>query len=301
MRFKLLLASVLCLSQSLAIAQTAITEKGMIPFGSYSSNSLDRVNLATGNLVLDIPMVSYKQRGTLPDLSIKLNYNSSNWQDLTLSYDGYPYSYWTLVPDNDPITTQDLGPGVYPVRDHSLSQNGLLFPFVNQGTNEFYAYYWVVLDETGASHLQGYTNTGSLETLDGTGLGGYPGLFDRDGVEYYFSCTESANDLCTQYGGYVRDPNGNTITTNFPSGANLQYTGWTDSVGRTVPQVYLPSASTGTSTATYNYPGMNAGTYPISYTTSLHHLTTDFQTVGVNEGSASVSMLDKVTLPNGTA
>src|SRR5260370_30847350 len=56
-----------------------IPDKGFRPFGSYQLSDIDSVNLATGNLVLHIPIVSYPQRGNVPPLSLSVRYNNPRW------------------------------------------------------------------------------------------------------------------------------------------------------------------------------------------------------------------------------
>ena len=52
---------------------------GFLPFGSYQVQDVDSVNLQNLNLVLDVPIISYPQMGTLPNFSFLATYNSPLW------------------------------------------------------------------------------------------------------------------------------------------------------------------------------------------------------------------------------
>jgi hypothetical protein len=67
------------LSSSFACAQ-ADFEKGYQSFQSYHGSDFDTVNLANGNLVLNIPLLSYEQRGGLPPVVISIRSNSTTFQ-----------------------------------------------------------------------------------------------------------------------------------------------------------------------------------------------------------------------------
>jgi len=49
----------------------------MKPYGSYIGGSIDTVDLATGNLFLKIPLISYPQLGKLPPLSFSIELNNA--------------------------------------------------------------------------------------------------------------------------------------------------------------------------------------------------------------------------------
>jgi hypothetical protein len=49
----------------------------MKAFGSYGGSQIDNVDLATGNLFLNIPLVSYPQLGHLPPLSFTVKLNNA--------------------------------------------------------------------------------------------------------------------------------------------------------------------------------------------------------------------------------
>jgi hypothetical protein len=51
----------------------------MKPFGAYQSGEIDSVNLANGNVILHIPLVSYPQRGSALKLDFQVIYNNKGW------------------------------------------------------------------------------------------------------------------------------------------------------------------------------------------------------------------------------
>src|SRR5579871_6558547 len=80
-RFASVLLVILCnlLAASIAVAQSdPNTDLGIIPFGGVSGGSFDSVGVGNGSLFVKIPIISYKQRGTLT-LSFSLLYNSKTW------------------------------------------------------------------------------------------------------------------------------------------------------------------------------------------------------------------------------
>ncbi|PYV67975.1 MAG: hypothetical protein DMG96_37710 [Acidobacteria bacterium] len=54
-----------------------VLETGIAPFQTYGGGNSDSVNLATGNLSLHIPLVSFPQRGGVLHANFLLSYNST--------------------------------------------------------------------------------------------------------------------------------------------------------------------------------------------------------------------------------
>ena len=71
-----ILAHVILLSH-LLIAQNYL--QGYNPGDTYGESSIDSVDYNTGNLIVHIPLISYKQRGSLPPLALYLRLNANNW------------------------------------------------------------------------------------------------------------------------------------------------------------------------------------------------------------------------------
>src|SRR5437870_3992915 len=55
-------------------------EKGYQAFQSYHGSDFDHVNLANGNLILNIPLLSYEQMGALPPIVVAIRSNSTTFQ-----------------------------------------------------------------------------------------------------------------------------------------------------------------------------------------------------------------------------
>src|SRR5260370_37906617 len=89
-----------------------IPDKGFRPFGSYQLSDIDSVNLANGNLILHIPIVSYTQRGDVPPLSLSVRFNNLRWL-VKIRYAGET----TLGEDIRFALWADDGPGTEIVRD----------------------------------------------------------------------------------------------------------------------------------------------------------------------------------------
>jgi len=72
-----------------AFAQTSATpmDIGLQAYHDYHGGAIDHINMDNGSLTLDIPLVSYPQRGNL----LKMNFD--------LVYSGNPYSFQTICPD----------------------------------------------------------------------------------------------------------------------------------------------------------------------------------------------------------
>ena len=82
----------LCLSAaSIAHAQDLDFGKGFGAYQSYNTTNFDSVNLQNGNLILNIPVISYSQQGNLPDVSLSVTYQNYGW-----SLDNYcdDYGCW---------------------------------------------------------------------------------------------------------------------------------------------------------------------------------------------------------------
>jgi YD repeat-containing protein len=191
----------------MAVAQ-ADFEKGYQTYQSYHGSDFDTVNLANGNLVLNIPLISYEQRGGLAPVVISIRSNSTTFQP------NPPY-------ENGPLDTKqhEVASGVIGApwgQPHvSISPGGLswkeerITTSSKTATGPEYLTRFVAIDESGATHslAGGIANKaagnvpGIMYSVDGSGLMLQPGtnltgpvLVDRNGSA----------------GGLV-DTNGNTI------------------------------------------------------------------------------------------
>lgn len=207
---------------------TVDVAKGLQPFAVYGGGSIDHVNLTNGNLYLNIPLLSFPQRGKDLRLNFDIRYNDKQWK---ISYTGAmqgssPAGSWAF--DNG---SGDIGVDV--TRDQFLvigDSDEAMYSYQNTSNNNPTTDYvnvasWFVVTPDGARHYYGDTVTGNVDLQNVNNLqpttdesGYYPisvnGPFiGRDGVRYSSSV--------------IQDANGNQIKTTS--------SGWLDSVGRTIP------------------------------------------------------------------
>lgn len=186
-RFRLcvcLSALVLALSPAILRAQNDFTQ-GFVPFGSYQSSPFDSVNVSNGNLLLHIPLVSYPQRGAMPNFELRLSYSPSLWSRKDIPGNGNvaPYSYWVHG-----------GQGV--VVAHSPALGSHTF----RNTQFPYGTAYVAFDDSGASHVMAWTSPTTLESIDASGISASAGaMTDRNGIKYLPN-------------GTIQDQSGNTIS-----------------------------------------------------------------------------------------
>jgi YD repeat-containing protein len=237
-------------------------EKGFQAYQSYHGSDFDTVNLANGNLVLDIPLISYEQRGGLPPITVSVRSNSTTFQSSPPYQNGPPDTKQYEVPSG--IVGAPWGqPHVV------ISPGGLYWKEQRVTTSSHtggggpeYLSRFVAYDDSGATHSLG-GNIANLTqglvpgikySVDGSGLMLQPGsapagplLVDRKG----------------NVGGLI-DPFGNGVsllgpaTCVKPLGSGDFYdasvgswegyahgvasaTSITDSIGRTIPNPsYVP-------------------------------------------------------------
>src|ERR1035441_9570041 len=88
----------------LVCAAQDITDVEAKPYGSYTGGKIDAVDLATGNLMLDIPLISYPQRGSLPPLTFSVELNNSPY-----SQTGWDCDSLGTVNDNGTSVSNQTG------------------------------------------------------------------------------------------------------------------------------------------------------------------------------------------------
>jgi hypothetical protein len=117
-------------------------QRGLVPYQSYESFAFDSVNLSSGNLLLDIPIISYPQRGTLHPFVLSLRYNNPHW------WGNYP----STCTSNSCTTWITDARSVHIVRDGTYALIGYSD---NIGTPDypFYVGGSHVVDNSGAHHM----------------------------------------------------------------------------------------------------------------------------------------------------
>lgn len=276
-------------------------QSGTVPFESYHGGDIDSVNLATGELTLHIPLVSFPQRGGRlhADYSVVYNTPVANEVSLNCGPHGPCTNLWEgLLASGPTIVSNTIARLVF-----SLTNNG------NCATPGACYSNGAVYEGDGSSHQMGYINATSLRALDGSGYSGIFGsdssttVVDSAGVTYY--CPYQGNGAlpCT-----ATDPNGNQI--------NIGTNGVTDTLGRQIPAPPNPSSfATVPVSSTWTVPGPNgaSATYTIgTNTVQITSITLPDQTsftfqyqtlslpllVGQTQAS-TLSALSKVILPSG--
>ena len=263
---RIILACVFVLLGILPLAAQDPSEQYWYGFNSYNTyqvGSFESVNLDNFNLVLHIPIVSYPQRGTLPNLSILVGYGPTTWyQKLIVLQDGSSYYRWT------PVENVVSAPYLYTNVQYYQGYRQFEYP----GIGTYYEYYISGPDKS--IHNLGSTSAG-LVAIDGSGWIGTT----KDGITYGGNPT------------YASDPTGNSITLAQSGNYAL-----IDSVGRRVP---LGPAVTGPGSYPVTYPGINGGTYSVTYVYANYNISTTFGDPYTNEYTGSATLLQSINLPNG--
>jgi hypothetical protein len=253
-RVCLALLVVIAVTFPLAAQDPTSFEEGFVPYQTYRASDFDSVNMLTGNVVITIPIISYPQRGTLPDLSQSFVVNAPDWEYVCVDDGmGGQVCNWQ-VPSADyayPYSVSRFGNFV---RDNFLAGTLSPLPYPESGA-VFFAY-----DATGALHVGTFfvANSNRLGTDDASGITGayvpnspfdmwYP--IDRNGIQFRWAHYDSNRNVLS----YPRtiDPSGNTIT-------ELAGGGWTDSIGRTIPSLAaIPRGTPGCTTKYFPGPPSN--------------------------------------------
>lgn len=236
-------------------------ELGLKSYGSYHMGNIDSVSLGNGALNIDIPLISYPQRGGKLKLDFSLHY-----------FNGSFYADWSCfpppvgcfyIPNADP-------PGFAVIDKTAL---GALATPASGGLSAVLQ----TSDTDGATHILGATGTNMVESVDASGYNGiwststefFASITDPDGIVYTTPCNY-ANSVVWYCTESRHDANGNSITYSAT-------TGWTDTMGRSIPPI-LKIQSTNASDFTnctgpqpttvvvlWNPPGVNGGTYPLKF------------------------------------
>ena len=289
------------LARGTAMAQ-ADFEKGYQAYQSFHGSDFDTINLANGNLILDIPLLSYPQRGSLPPIVISIRSNATTFQSTP------PYLNGPLDTKQHEVSSGVIGsPWGQP--HVSISPGGLSWreerlnsPLRTAAGSPVYLTRFVALDDSGATHSLGGNVANQTAgvipdirySVDGSGLMLRPSdprngsvLVDRKGL----------------IGGLI-DTNGNAIALNGPCARppgtgdsfNASLASWqgfahgtasavslTDTIGRTFPNPsylppavpytclvdlyasYAPAHADPSGCETWNFPGEGNSTVPLIF------------------------------------
>jgi RHS repeat-associated protein len=316
------LLSILCLypTPPVAAQDDANFEIGLKPFGSYQGGNIDQVSLGNGGLSVDIPLISYPQRGGKLKLEFALHYSNQSYSEQEICGQG---CFWVPVFN---------GGGMTVVETQSLANT---FVPTSGGTTPNII---TATEHDGAAHRLYATGSNLLEATDASGYKGVGGsgvsyyepvvsITDREGITHTTSSlsegtpgTSLAPNCFFGFAGYSV-PNGqytgitgqSVVSNTLPricldsrsdaNGNGITFSstvGWTDTIGRNIP---LPTESTnqndfsgctGTQPISFVFlwspPGVNAGTYPLKFCYFDDGTSSSFQ-----------YELQSVVLPNGMA
>ncbi len=268
------------------------------PLKSYHGSDIDSIELATGNLSVKVPLISYPQRGGVLHLDFSLIYSGVGGKPGTALIE-------YAIPNSGGRATwllADVG------GNHSLPVFGSFqttynnFPglkMVNTqtGNSTSYTQGWII-DPDGSSHPLGWLNVTQGRTLDGTGFfvnaqGSAPSTVPNTIVDKYGVTTSNTSSSTT-----VTDPNGNQLT--------LANGIITDTMGK---QISVPGSS-----SNWNVPGVNGSTETFVYggapnspsltlpnntNYSLQFTPTTLPRLGGQTTAQTLPLLTNVTLPTG--
>ncbi len=298
-----------CLPNLSAFAQDNPNfEIGMKSYGSYLMGNIDQVTFSNGSLGVDIPLISYPQRGGKLKLDFSLHY-----------FNGAATSEQTCYPPNGCSSSWSFSQAAFGLLDKGAVFGAITIAAIGEGD--------------GATHPTGLVN-GSATSVESLDVSAYQAALNTTQKNYFTSITDSrgvvyqgATQTC--YLGFPgisninvsslepcelarSDSNGNAI--------NFSTTGWTDTLGRAIP---LPTQSTSPSDFTgctgtqpvsfvvlWNPPGISGGTYPLKFcffTATYPQVITSVQLyqgqylTSYSPYNISLSSLESIVLPNGTA
>lgn len=301
-------------ARELALGQSLSgLEQGIKPYGSYEGGDIDSVSMVNGSLTLNIPLLSYPQRGGNLHLGFRLVYlnpwlepwaNGCNANTHVCANTGY-----NLVYSINPAACGNGGPGTCGgpamgvAADSGLSLNAVLSSTCCPQNVQYYT----LTEADNAVHVLGpigsSTTSGPWRSVDATGFLlsapmnttglGNGTARDRRGNTYTF-----APGALTK----IEDSNGNFITPA-ASGSGS----WTDTMGRLIPNPpssgstadlsHCPSSAS--TAALWSPPGPNGGTSQFKFCWGTVNIS--FNVGGNTPTSTTAAELVGIVLPNLTA
>jgi RHS repeat-associated protein len=264
--------------------------QGMSPSATYHGGDFDFVDMVTGRLHLEIPLiVDHSQRGNL-NFTYSLTYTSSgSWvvgENAKGQYQIEPPAYGVASPGVG--NEEALTPGAHRYRDPSSGDT-------------FYEYY--ASDGAGGQHPLGFTSgngatgTSTLESIDGSGVGA---TWSAKSASY------QTNKSGVQWlpAGFPVDPNGNELS---PGNS-----GTTDTMGRFWTTTNGSSDVSGCPTKSgypvphwsmiWTVPGpanVGNGIRTFKFCYAFYAIQTNFP-IGIQYNSPQTSLMTGVVLPDGT-
>jgi RHS repeat-associated protein len=316
-------------------------QMGFMPYASYHGGDIDNVNIATGNLVVNVPFLSYPQRGNSLKAQFDLMYNGHPLQVQNVCAPPAPCQWlWVtagfVYPWAGNAPSPSVGVNVVDSDHVTIAQSSTKITVCGTCDPLQYAYQTLfkLMTADNASHLLGllpssggncgtsvaefpyvwYSDWGTFQTLDATGwqvLIPEPSQ-TQCGFEPPAPTLISPQGVRHLSGDTMReDPNGNEITINTSAGT------LTDTLGRTIPMPPTSQSSSNASTSLcpaaspllpavsavyWTPPGYN-GAY-VQYLFCYANVPINIAkntNNGVNGYSGTITMLQSITLPNATS
>ena len=269
---------------------------GMNPQATYHGGDFDSVDMASGRLNLNIPLVvDHSQRG-------ELNFNYSVIYTST--------GTWNKVLIN--LNTGNIQPPKYGVSSPAFITKGWLWSaFTHTVTNPNSGYRdvaaWVPEDgaNNGMMHplsFYAYSPGGqqvNRETLDGSGISVGSFLANKEGIQFYAPTSGPYQMIAEDTNGNEMGING-SVTTDTMGRAWTTKTGLSDVTGCPTGGPVAP-----TSSMTWTIPGpanINGGVRNFKFCYSAYNVQTNLTQTGYTLGQykANLDLMTGVVLPDGT-
>ena len=216
------------------------------PYQPVDAASIDQVNLSNAGVQLNIPLVSFKQRGALS-------------LDFTLRYTSPVFAVGqSCIPTKQCTYSRDITySSVFISSNLDVQLSPVTYVIPNTSINT--GYYWQLSTPDGSAHKLALVGSGVFRSLDSTGWiynENTHVLTSRDGTNYVYFIADKPSDPSFQTPqfeevllSYIEDTNGNRISFQYSGQLNAYtFTGWTDTLGR-----QIPSPSFGYGENPYNY------------------------------------------------
>jgi YD repeat-containing protein len=266
-RFAFFIALGCCLYlTSVTLAQTGPEVIDVRPYTPVDGTTLETVSLMNASLSVHIPVWSLAQRGKVK-LDFSLAYHDATFQE---SWTCIDLPQGTTCPASEAYTCPPSTVAVCLVTWYSTGNPAFVgdnsgvriaastdvgvFLQYGSGTSDFTGVWYQVRTPDGGSHKLAQTTVGDWRAADGTGWEYQAStctLRDNEGTQYVYVCTPTTGlaSFTPDTPGvllYEEDTNGNRITLNYTisistSGnttlTNYTFTGWTDTVGRSISAI----------------------------------------------------------------
>ena len=284
-------------------AQSYLQNVGVPPFTTAVPVENGFINLANGNLHLEISLGSYPQRGGKTD-SVALEYDSNFWWPQGDPWAGCcwweptnvtanPWPNWPSGGGWRLVTTGDPGNVTYGATDNTYCPSGDDYKW-----ETFSPFIWTGPDGTAHSFA-----VSTRENIDG----GCPGTntpnasgYASDGSGYYISITNFTSAIVYAPDGTIatwkKDPNGNFYSNSLYSSSPWEWR-YYDTLNRTLVHV---TQSADHNTWYFAVPNAQGGTSTYTAKLGTVNVYTMFLNGNVADYTGSFQAINEIDLPDGT-